>query len=108
DALYANTMSATTLPPQTQVTIGDMLNAKNVSWAWYAGSWDAAVTDGMQDPATKRTVIYAGNSSGLATTANVDFQAHHHPFNYYAAFDPVAHGADRSAHLKDYNKLVAD
>jgi len=108
DALYANTVSATTLPPQTQVTIGDMLNAKNVSWAWYAGSWDAAVTDGMQDPATKRTVIYAGNSSGLATTANVDFQAHHHPFNYYAAFDPVAHGADRSAHLKDYNKLVAD
>ena len=108
DAMYANTTSATTLPPQTQATIGDMLNAKSVSWAWYAGSWDAAVTDGMQDPATKRTVIYAGNSTGLATTANVDFQAHHHPFNYYAAFDPVAHGADRGAHLKDYNKLVAD
>jgi acid phosphatase len=38
----------------------------------------------------------------------VDFQAHHHPFNYYAAFDPVTHATDRAAHLKDYNDLVAD
>ena len=37
-----------------------------------------------------------------------DFQAHHHPFNYYANFDPVAHAAERAAHLKDYNDLVAD
>jgi len=108
DAKFATTASATTLPPQTQTTIGDLMNAKNVSWKWYAGSWNAAVSDGMQDPTTKRTVIYAGNSNGLATTANVDFQAHHHPFNYYAAFDPVAHAADRSAHLKDYTDLVAD
>lgn len=107
DGLYANATAATTLPPLTQKTIGDLLNAKNVSWKWYAGSWNAATADGVQDPASARTVIYASNS-GLATTAAVDFQAHHHPFNYYAAFDPVTHGADRAAHLKDYNDLVAD
>ena len=107
-ALYANTASATTLPAQTQTTIGDLLTAKQVSWKWYAGAWNAALTDGMQDPATKRGVIYAGNSNGIATTANVDFQPHHQPFNYYAAFDPVTHGAERSAHLKDYDDLVAD
>ena len=48
DALYATTSSATTLPPQTQANIGDMLTAKAVSWKWYGGSWNAALTDGMQ------------------------------------------------------------
>jgi acid phosphatase len=108
DALYATTASATTLPPQNRTTIGTLLTAKGVDWKWYAGSWSAALTDGIQDPTTKRSVIYAGNSTGLATTANVDFQPHHQPFNYYAAFDPVAHAADRAAHLKDYTDLVAD
>ncbi len=108
DSLYANTASATTLPPQTQTNIGDLLTAKSVSWKWYGGSWSAALTDGTQDPASKRAVIYAGNSNGIATTANVDFQPHHQPFNYYAAFDPVTHAADRAAHLQDYTNLVAD
>jgi acid phosphatase len=108
DAAYATTAAATTLPPQTQTNIGDLLNAKSVSWKWYAGSWSAAVNDGMQDPSAARTVIYAGNSTGLATTANVDFQPHHQPFNYYANLDPATHAADRSAHLKDYADLVAD
>ena len=108
DALFATTASATTLPPQTQATIGDLLTAKGVSWKWYAGSWNAAVADGMQAPGTRRNVIYAGNASGVSTAANVDFQAHHHPFNYYAAFDPATHAADRATHLKDYTDLVAD
>jgi acid phosphatase len=108
DGLFARTTSATTLPPQTANTIGTLLTAKGVNWKWYGGAWSAALADGTQAPTTARTVIYAGNSNGVATTANVDFQAHHQPFNYYAAFDPVAHGADRSAHLQDYTNLIAD
>src|SRR6266513_2670294 len=30
------------LPPQNEKTIGDTLTAKGVSWAWYAGGWNAA------------------------------------------------------------------
>ncbi|MET0383100.1 MAG: acid phosphatase [Burkholderiaceae bacterium] len=108
DALFANTTAATTLPPQTQATIGDLLTTANVGWKWYSGSWNAAVADGMQAPASARTVIGATGSNGVATTANVDFQPHHHPFNYYANFDPVAHATERAAHLKDYTDLVAD
>jgi acid phosphatase len=107
-ALYADTTKATTLPPQTQATIGDMLSAKNVSWKWYGGSWNAAVRDGTQDPAMKRSVIYSAGAGGIADAANVDFQPHHQPFNYYADFDPVRHAAARVAHLKDYDDLVAD
>jgi acid phosphatase len=105
---YATPAAATTLPPQTQANIGDLLTAKSVGWKWYGGSWNAALTDGQQDASIKRSVIYAGNANGVATSAAVDFQPHHQPFNYYANLDPATHAADRTAHLKDYTDLVAD
>lgn len=85
--LYADPAKATTLPPQTQTTIGDLLSAHGISWAWYAGAWAKAT----QDP----TAIYNN------TVPN--FQAHHQPFNYYANFDPVTQAANRGAHLKDFD-----
>ena len=104
---YANTASATTLPPLTNQNIGDLLNAKGVSWAWYGGAWNAALADGTQDPATKRSVIYAGDSNGVASASAVDFQPHHQAFNYYANMDPVKNADSRKAHLKDYTDLVS-
>ncbi len=101
---YADPNNATTLPPQTQITIGDALDAKGIHWTWYAGSWNAAVHDGTRAPAKKREVIYAPEIAG----GNPDFQAHHQPFNYYERFDPASHAEQRAAHLKDYNDLVAD
>jgi acid phosphatase len=96
--LYANPGAATTLPPQTQKNIGDLLTAKNVTWAWYAGAWTAA--------SGNRSLIYSGATGGPNGVAP-DFQAHHHPFNYFASMDPVTGAANRTAHLKDYNDLVA-
>jgi acid phosphatase len=104
--LLADPLRPTTLPPQTEPTIGDRLSARNVSWAWYGGSWNAAVADGPRDAAS-REVIYRSSRTGIATPDSVDFQAHHQPFNYYAAFDPAAHPAYRAGHLKDYEDLVA-
>ncbi len=86
-------------PAFTEKTIGDTLSAKGVSWAWYAGGWDAALADGRQDPKAKRSVIYAGGAGSPI------FQPHHQPFNYYARFAPGT--ADRAEHLKDYDDLVA-
>jgi acid phosphatase len=106
--LYADPARATTLPPQTARTIGDALSAKRVNWKWYGGSWNAALRDGAQDPTVRRSVIYSAGAGGIADSADVDFQPHHQPFDYYAAFDPVLHAADRQAHLKDYDDLVAD
>ena len=108
ELVYANSTRSTTLPPQTTRTIGDALTAKGIAWAWYAGAWDAAVADGRQAPDMPRAVIYVGNSNGVATPDQVAFQAHHQPFNYYAAFDPIAHASERTAHLKDYKNLMAD
>jgi acid phosphatase len=89
DPAFADPGRPTTLPPQTAKTIGDQLTAKGITWAWYAGAWTQASTD--------RSVIYNN------TVPN--FQAHHHPFNYYSAYAPAT--AARSQHLKDYNDLVS-
>ena len=105
--LYADPARPTTLPPQTQPNIGDLLTAKHVAWAWYGGSWSDAVKDGALDAAARK-VIYKGNQNSVATPTEVDFQPHHQPFNYYAAFDPATHARDRATHLKDYRDLIAD
>jgi acid phosphatase len=88
------------VPPQFQKTIGDTLSAKNVSWAWYAGGWNAAVADGRQDPRAKRAIIYNREPS------SPNFQTHHQPFNYFARFAPGT--ADRARHLRDYDELVRE
>lgn len=105
---YADPRNPTTLPPQTEPTIGDLLTGRNVDWKWYGGLWNLALRDGIQDAKVKRSVIYKAGPNGVADSANMDFETHHQPFNYYARFDPVAHADERAAHLRDYDDLLAD
>jgi phospholipase C len=80
DPAYADPGAPTTMPPQHEQTIGDLLSAKGVSWVWYAGAWQAALDGKGGAP-----VPY--------------FQYHHQPFNYFANYAPG--GAARAEHLKD-------
>jgi acid phosphatase len=84
-----------TMYPQTATTIGDLLDKKGVTWAWYAGAWSAANADAPNSSAN-RTVIYAGKTQ---------FQPHHQPFNYFKEFDPTTPTtlAYRNQHLKDFD-----
>jgi len=91
DARLADRNKATTAPPFTAATIADRLDARGVSWAWYAGAWDIVNAGTPQ----ARKMIYGGA---------LRFQPHHQPLNYYAAFDPVARGAYRQTHLKDFDR----
>lgn len=102
--LYADPSRATTLPAQSAVTIGDRLDAQHVSWAWYAGAWNAAVADGRRPAGQTRRAIYAPETPA----GSPDFQPHHQPFNYYAKFDPTTGAKERAEHLKDYDDLIAD
>jgi len=77
---YADSAKPTTLPPQTEQTIGDLLSAKGVSWAWYAGAWQATL-------------------DGKNAVPVPNFQYHHQPFNYFADMAPGT--AARAEHLKD-------
>jgi len=76
----ADPAAPTTLPPQTEQTIGDLLLAKGVSWAWYAGAWQATL-------------------DGKNAVPVPNFQYHHQAFNYFADMAPGT--AARAEHLKD-------
>jgi len=80
DPRYADPLKPTTLPPQTEPTIGDVLSLKGVTWAWYGGAW--------------QYVLDNGNNTPVPT-----FQYHHQPFNYYASFAPGTPA--RAEHLRD-------
>lgn len=86
------------LPPQTATTIGDLLSAKGVSWAWYAGGYRQALEDGEQPASVKRKIIYTRDNNGP------NFQPHHQPFNYFAHFAPGT--AERAKHLLDGDDFV--
>jgi acid phosphatase len=90
DPRFSDASKPTTLPPQTLATIGDRLDAKGVAWAWYGGAWSLASSGTPQG----RSIIYGGA---------VQFQPHHQPFNYYAAFDPATRATERAKHLKDFD-----
>ncbi len=69
-------------PDQTMPTIGDRLNDKHVTWAWYSGGWDNA----------------------LAGTPDPTFQFHHQPFVYFANY---ADGTQaKKDHLKDEKEFI--
>ncbi len=72
------------IPLQTQPTIGDLLTANGVDWAWYAGGWDDAVA-GHPDPL---------------------FQFHHQPFNYFANYAPGTPGREHLQDETDFRALA--
>src|SRR6202022_3793898 len=80
DPRFADPSAATTLPPQHDITIGDLLSLKSVSWSWYAGAWQDALDGGRGEPVP-------------------NFQFHHQAFNYFAQFAPGTPA--RGEHLKD-------
>jgi phospholipase C len=80
DPRFADPGKPNTLPPQHEKTIGDLLSAKGLSWAWYAGAWQATLDGPRRKPVP-------------------NFQFHHQPFNYFAQFAPGTEA--RALHLKD-------
>lgn len=99
--LLADASNPVTCPVQTHKHLGDMLSAKDVDWAWYAGAWQAAL-DGHSD----------GPLGDFPDAPN--FQPHHQPFNYFLGLAPGTEA--RRHHLRDGglgetapgNKFLAD
>jgi acid phosphatase len=68
---------ASRVPSQTLPTIGDRLNDRNVSWAWFSEGWNSTL-------------------SGFVPNG---FSYHHQPFAYFANYADGTSG--RRNHLKD-------
>ncbi|WP_055552562.1 phospholipase C [Streptomyces sp. NBRC 110028] len=61
--------------------IGDLLNAKNVSWGWFQGGFRPSTAwDGKQGSYAKCSGTTHANVGGASS---VDYSPHHAPFQYY-------------------------
>jgi phospholipase C len=80
-------VTSTTMAPLTMRHIGDELNDRNISWAWYSGGYDSAVavTNGATD------IFDQVFRAGYCDICN--------PFQYSKSV--MSDPAQRAAHLKD-------
>jgi phospholipase C len=83
----ASIESGSKVPPSSLRTIGDALNEKGISWAYYGGGYDAAVrvANGSTDPLD---VLRATNYCDICN-----------PFGYVSSI--AANPTQRAAHIKD-------
>ncbi len=103
-------------PPSSVRTIGDALSDKNISWAWYGGSYNDALfltnwaTSHGLSPDDLTTAALAGGvdptqNPALAHAVGAAYCAGCNPFQYSKSI--MANPAARQAHLKDTTDLIA-
>jgi phospholipase C len=82
--------AGTAVPPSSLRTIGDALNEKNISWAFYGGGFNAAARfdNGSTDPVD---VLIGTGGDWYCDICN--------PFQYAASI--MGNPAQRAAHIKD-------
>jgi phospholipase C len=83
----ANILTGAKIPPSTLRTIGDALNEKRISWAYYGGGYDAAVrvANGSTVPSDQ---LIAQNYCDICN-----------PFSYATSI--MGDATQRAAHIKD-------
>jgi phospholipase C len=101
------------IPASPVRTIGDALNEKKISWAYFGGSYNDAVAL-SNDAVTAGTAATLNSSTAMAEAALAD-PAHElgvaycqicNPFQYSASI--MGNAAQRAAHIKDTVDLLAD
>jgi phospholipase C len=101
------------IPASPVRTIGDALNDKKISWAYFGGSYNDAVAL-SNDAVTAGTAATLNSSTAMAEAALAD-PAHElgvaycqicNPFQYATSI--MGNAAQRAAHIKDTVDLLAD
>jgi phospholipase C len=60
--------------------IGDLLNAKDISWGFFQGGFDLTVTNANGTTGCKRST-----TSAVTNVTKADYIPHHQPFQYYTS-----------------------
>jgi phospholipase C len=96
------------LPPSPVRTIGDALNEKNITWAYFGGAYNDAVV-------LSNEAVAANPSNPNLTAAALADPAHAlgvaycqicNPFQYATSI--MGNAAQRAAHIKDTSDLITD
>lgn len=82
-------LCSSTTAPTTEMTgknIGDLLNAKNITWGWFQGGFD------LQAVNANGTTGCTRSSTSVTVGSNVnDYSPHHQPFQYYPSTRNLSH-----------------
>jgi phospholipase C len=70
----------------TGKNVGDLLNAKGVTWGFFQGGFDLTLTNPDGSTGCKRT-----HTSTVTNVKKVDYIPHHQPFQYYASTANPSH-----------------
>lgn len=90
----AGVSKGSSIPPSNLRTVGEALNEKNISWAYYGGAYNAAV-ELQHDPTSTNPAVQVG-----AAYCNIcNFES------YVAAI--MGDSAQRAAHIKDTTDFFA-
>ena len=83
----------------TGKNIGDLLNAKGVTWGFFSGGFDLTVTNGANaDGSTGTGTSCSRKTKSKVTGINkADYIPHHQPFQYYASTANPQHTRPASA-----------
>jgi len=96
DCSDTNHTTTGALAALTGENIGDLLNAKKVSWGWFEGGFAPTGTSVAADGQTLPVCGSAHANIGGPTTLTNDYVPHHNPFEYYASTANPAHLAPTS------------
>ncbi|HEX4335485.1 MAG TPA: alkaline phosphatase family protein [Polyangiaceae bacterium] len=81
--------------------IGDLLDAKNISWGWFEGGFDLGLTNANGTTGCARATTGVTGTSGSA-----DYIPHHQPFQYYTSTQNPTHA--RPSSVTAIGKSVKD
>lgn len=86
---YGDVCSTTTgsTASMTGKNIGDLLNARHISWGWFEGGFDLTITNPNGTTGCNRS----STSITLNNAYQTDYSPHHQPFQYYASTSNLAH-----------------
>jgi len=75
----------------TGKNIGDLLNAKGISWGFFQGGFDLTITNPDGSTGCSRT-----HTSAVTGTKKTDYIPHHQPFQFYASTANLNHNRPSS------------
>ncbi len=81
DCSDKNHTSTNTLAAATGKNVGDLLNARGVTWGWFQGGFAPTTPAG----AAAKYAVCGATHTNLGGASVVDYSPHHSPFQYYAS-----------------------
>ena len=70
---------------ESSKNVGDLLNAKGITWGWFQGGFRPNVPFTPGHPAQCTQTHRVQSPNGISGSSKKDYNPHHEPFQYYVS-----------------------